>query len=252
MTKSYQIQIGEKILTVVVSDEREALLAAQAAGRAVLGVGKSCEGLEIPAVAQDWSCVSRRMAEQTARRKERLPWIICTGERVTVREASQEDWRALQCWGPFREWPDQEAFQAYIDGQYSFYEYGLWLIEEKNTGLLLGRAGVWNPDEETCRRLEEAGEQSETYLELGYEVFSPYQGQGFAAEACRAVMAYADWELECRLCARIRPDNLPSLKLAERLGFKRLREPNETNFSLIPSHRDSEEIQWPSLYVWSC
>ena len=53
MTKNYQIRIEGQTFTVVVSDEKEALLAAQAAGRAVLGVGKSCEGVEIPAVAQD-------------------------------------------------------------------------------------------------------------------------------------------------------------------------------------------------------
>ena len=73
MTKNYQIRIEGQTFTVVVSDEKEALLAAQAAGRAVLGVGKSCEGVEIPAVAQDWSCVSLKLAEQIARRKAELP-----------------------------------------------------------------------------------------------------------------------------------------------------------------------------------
>lgn len=249
MTKNYQIRIEGQTFTVVVSDEKEALLAAQAAGRAVLGVGKSCEGVEIPAVAQDWSCVSLKLAEQIARRKAELPWIICAGERVTVREAAKSDWNGLIKWGPFKEWPDQAAFQAYIDGQYKFYEYGLWLIEEKKTGLLLGRAGVWNPDEETCRRLKAAGEESGEYLELGYEVFSPYRGKDFAKEACQAIMAYADWELECRLCVRIWPDNLPSLSLAEKLGFRRLREPEA---SFIPPHKGSGETLWPFLYVWSC
>ena len=62
-------------------------------------------------------------------------------------------------------------------------------------------------------------------------------------------MTYADWELECRLCVRIWPDNLSSLNLAEKLGFRRLREP-EARF--IPPHKGSGEILWPSLYVWSC
>ena len=252
MTRDYQIEIDGQIYPVTVSDEKEALLAAQAAGRAVLGVGEGCWDLRLPAAAKDWGCVSWKMAEQTARRKAGLPWTICTGDRIRIREAGRRDWEGLKQRGPFPEWPDQETFQAYLEGQYGFYEYGIWLIEEKETRLLLGRAGLWNPGETVCRRLEAAGEEKNAYLELGYEIFLPYRRRGFAKEACRLIMDYADWELESCLCLQVSPDNLPSRNLAQALGFRLLKEPAQDQLPSTYFHRGSGETRWPFLYVWSC
>lgn len=255
MTKTCEISIEGQIYKVCVSDEPEALLAAYAAGGAVLGVGEDCAAAcpGIPVFIQSWDKVSReqlnQIAERLVCRKLGLPWIICRTERLTIREATGEDWEKL---GPF--WNEnvltgsgaaafnsREELEAYISCQYKFYEYGLWVLEEKETGRMIGAAGVWNPEEEVCRRLKNAGELPEEYLEMGYQVFSPYQRRGFAREACRAVMAYTDWELECKLCLQIHPDNHPSLNLARSLGFR----------PLIP-HTDTEETQWPYQFVWSC
>ena len=58
--------------------------------------------------------------------------------------------------------------------------------------------------------------------ELGWGVTSEFQGQGFAREGLEAVLTYVDTVLaEPRTVCMISPDNAPSLKLAERVGYIR-------------------------------
>lgn len=57
-------------------------------------------------------------------------------------------------------------------------------------------------------------------VELGYMVLSPYRRQGLAAEAVRALLAWAGAEQGVtRFQACINPDNAPSLNLIRKLGF---------------------------------
>lgn len=259
MVVPYEIFIDGKQTMVCVSDEPEALLSALADGRAVLGVGEDCAGKcpQVPVFVKDWDSLRPVTVERAARRKLGLPWNICKTRRLLVREAKEEDWEGMRAAAGAGDpaaaekdslfaFPDPEAFRAYIRHQYPFFEYGLWVLEDKKTGLLAGRAGLWNPGEVLCRRLEEAGERPEEYLELGYELFPAWRGRGLAEEACRAIMAYGDWELECKLCAQAEADNQASLRLLKKLGFWRLSEA-----SAIP-RRDSGETPPPYLYVWSC
>lgn len=56
---------------------------------------------------------------------------------------------------------------------------------------------------------------------LGYKIDGDHQGQGFAAEACRAAIPvmFSNYKIH-RIEARVSPDNLPSIKLLERLNFR--------------------------------
>lgn len=67
--------------------------------------------------------------------------------------------------------------------------------------------------------------------ELGYTVFEPDRGRGYATEAAVALM---DWALRAhgvtRFVLSISPGNVPSLRLARRLGFAR-----------VGSHIDEED-----------
>jgi RimJ/RimL family protein N-acetyltransferase len=57
-------------------------------------------------------------------------------------------------------------------------------------------------------------------LEIGYTVFSPYRGQGFATEAATALLDWARRERGIRhFIASVSPDNEPSLAVTRRLGF---------------------------------
>ena len=68
-------------------------------------------------------------------------------------------------------------------------------------------------------------------VELGYTVFANYRRQGYAREACQALMRWAhDEQGVVRFVVSIRPDNIPSRRLADRFGFRR-----------VGSHIDDED-----------
>lgn len=76
-----------------------------------------------------------------------------------------------------------EYQKAYIENMYRFYGYGMWLVFEKKTGTLIGRAGV------------EHREELNGDMELGYAIRTSFQQQGYAYEVCQAIMQYAGEEL---------------------------------------------------------
>lgn len=57
-------------------------------------------------------------------------------------------------------------------------------------------------------------------LEVGYTVFAPYRRRGYATEAVRALLSWATAEGVDRFLASVGPDNIPSLALVRRLGFR--------------------------------
>ena len=58
--------------------------------------------------------------------------------------------------------------------------------------------------------------------ELGYIFAAEVHGQGYAGEACRALLEWADGTLEAdETVAIISIGNDPSIRLAERLGYER-------------------------------
>ena len=94
-------------------------------------------------------------------------------------------------------------------GHWALRGYGMWALEDKATGALVGRAGFLNPE-------------GWPGFELGWTLGRPHWGRGYATEAARRALDYAFRELgEPRVISLIRPANLPSIRVAERLGEKR-------------------------------
>src|SRR5712691_1741061 len=58
--------------------------------------------------------------------------------------------------------------------------------------------------------------------EIGYTVFAPFRGRGFAKEAARALVAWAFDQGETEVYASVSPDNAPSLAVVKSLGFKQV------------------------------
>jgi ribosomal-protein-alanine N-acetyltransferase len=59
-------------------------------------------------------------------------------------------------------------------------------------------------------------------LELGWMIARPFWQRGYATEAVRALIGHCISALEAhRIEAHIEPDNVASVRLAERLGFQR-------------------------------
>lgn len=168
---------------------------------------------------EDFAEVGLPFLRRVYERHHGLPWTICETERCVIREFSMEYLDALFALyagkgmtdyiEPLYEYErEREYQQAYIRNMYRFYGYGMWIVCERETGRLIGRAGV------------EPREELDGELELGYAVGTPYQRQGYAKEVCRAVIAYVKEELEVqRLNCLIEEGNVVSEHLAEKLGF---------------------------------
>ena len=105
-------------------------------------------------------------------------------------------------------------------GQWPYTGFGYWIAETKADRTVVGQLGF--ADFKRDMQPSIAGEP-----ELGY-VFAPgVHGQGVASEACAAALVWADANLEASSYpAIISPENEASIRLAEKLGFRR--EPDAT------------------------
>jgi RimJ/RimL family protein N-acetyltransferase len=99
---------------------------------------------------------------------------------------------------------------AMLAGHWVLRGYGLWAVEHE--GELVGRIGLWRPE-------------GWPGLELGWLLARPAWGQGYATEAARAAMEWAWSELDDdQLISIIAHENVASLRVAQRLGMRPLRE----------------------------
>ena len=97
---------------------------------------------------------------------------------------------------------------ALMIGHWHLRGYGPWAIEEKSSGRLLGRLGLFNP----------VGWPG---FELGWVLGREFWGRGYATEGARRALDYAFTELDKdHVISCIHPDNAPSIRVAERLGEK--------------------------------
>lgn len=102
--------------------------------------------------------------------------------------------------------PRDEAWRWFATniGHWLLHGYGFWTVTEG--GALRGIVGLWYPD-------------GWPEPELGWVMFAGAEGRGIAAEAARAVRAYAYEKLGfSTLVSLIVPGNVRSIALAERLG----------------------------------
>ena len=94
-----------------------------------------------------------------------------------------------------------------------------WAVELKSDGRMVGHLGFFDREREMTRAW--SGNR-----EMGWIFDRSVHGQGIALEACQAALEWAEREFgpSEKSCAIISTDNIPSMKLAERLGF--VREPD--------------------------
>jgi len=97
-------------------------------------------------------------------------------------------------------------------GHWHMRGYGIWGIEEKSTGKFIGRIGLqfldWFED-----------------VELVWMLAKSAWGKGYASEGTRAAIEFGLNRLALsRITAVIHQENIPSIRLAERLGMEREKE----------------------------
>jgi len=99
-------------------------------------------------------------------------------------------------------------------GLYDREGFGLWVVRLRGTGEFVGDCGL------TPQEVEGV-----TDIEVGYHVRADLQGHGYATEAAAACHDHARDVLGVpRLIAIIHPDNVPSQRVAEKIGLSHERD----------------------------
>ncbi len=100
-------------------------------------------------------------------------------------------------------------------GMWSLLGIGMWAVERKSDRSLIGHLGFFDFQRDMSPSI--TGEP-----EMGW-IFNPRaQGQGYATEACMAALDWFDrTQPPASIPAIIACENVRSMLLAERLGFKR-------------------------------
>lgn len=206
----------------IVTDNSQIEIANQA-GVATVGffVDGSSEFLHTNYVVLNLEEIDQEYFDRVRMRYHGIPWIIGETQRCIIREFSMEDLDKLfqlyekpnmtDFMEPLFEYEEEKEYQrAYIKHMYGYYEYGMWLVFDKRTKELIGRAG-----------LEHRDYSDGSELELGYMIAPEYQGLGYATEVCRFVIDYAweNTEFEKINCL-IDENNIASIGLTQKLGFK--------------------------------
>jgi RimJ/RimL family protein N-acetyltransferase len=97
---------------------------------------------------------------------------------------------------------------AYWVGHWELRGFGQWALIERETGRLVGRAGLLEPD-------------AWPGVEVGWLVAREHWGRGFAPEAGRASMEWAREELGLtHIISLIEDANERSARVAEKLGME--------------------------------
>jgi RimJ/RimL family protein N-acetyltransferase len=116
--------------------------------------------------------------------------------------------------GRFMGTPDRQWLVEWVEGnerEWAELGYGRMVVLDRADGCFLGRTGL--------KRWPRFGE-----TEVGWALRPEARGRGLATEAARAVLEWSErFELPY-VTAMIRPDNAPSIAVAERLGLGPMRE----------------------------
>ena len=145
--------------------------------------------------------------------------LILQTRRLTLRELEKEDVGALRpilqdplvmyAWehaftdAEIRDWIETNRVRYQTDG------CGYWAAQEPETGRVAGMLGLLME--------EVAGERR---LGLGYLLRRDCWGMGYATEGARALLEAFQKRNASEVIAEIRPENMPSRRVAERLGMR--------------------------------
>ena len=94
-----------------------------------------------------------------------------------------------------------------VIGHWELRGYGFYAVVERATGQTIGRLGFWYPEGWPA-------------FEMGWALAHSHWGQGFAAEATRALLPIAFGTMDqARVVSLILPANTRSIAVAQRLGM---------------------------------
>jgi len=151
---------------------------------------------------------TERVRLRAWRKDDREKYFSILQEPAVFRHFGPEPMGMEECW--------RRLMAA--TGSWQLNGFGGWAVDRKDDGKLLGMTALFT----AWRGLDpEFGEEPE----MGWIFATEAHGKGLAGEACRAVLDWAQTNLDpTPIWAIIAPANEPSLSLAGKLGFERLHE----------------------------
>lgn len=136
------------------------------------------------------------------------------GGRLSTREES---------WG---------RLQRYV-GHWALNGFGFWAVEEKATGAYAGELGFAD------FRRQGLAEHFRGAPEMGWALAPAFHGKGYAREALTAALAWGGEKFGAvRIVCIIDPDNAPSIRTAEAIGFRRFAEAHYHDAPTLVFERD--------------
>ena len=154
--------------------------------------------------------------------------FVCESERVFLRPYTQADFAALHrilsdkktmyAWG--NGFSKKES-EEWLEKQLAHYQqcgFGIWAIVEKQSGKIIGNAGLNHTEISLKGKTQEV-------VEIGYLLHRDFWGKGYGSEAARICAKYGfeTLGLEEVYCL-IKEDNLSSLKVAKKLSMQKVGE----------------------------
>ncbi len=147
------------------------------------------------------------------------PWEVIKTDRLIIRETTIEDvdefyrlYREPEMTkymeGLFENPEDEKRYQKdYIEKVYGLMGFGVWTVVRAEDNTVIGRAGY-------------SIRNGFDNIELGFLIGKEYQRQGYAYEACKAILEYGKKVL-CleNVQALVKKENEVSIRLCKKLGF---------------------------------
>ena len=124
-------------------------------------------------------------------------------------------------------------------GHWALMGYGFWALEEKASRKFVGEVGLADLKRTMNPSLGDTPES-------GWILASEFHGKGYATEAMRAVIAWSDENFGAvRTACLIHPDNGPSMRVAEKLGYREYARSNYRDKEVIILERLAAESVRP-------
>ena len=213
---------------MVIEDSENGCKSAKSAGITCIGYYNPDSGdqdlEQAYAVVEGYEEIDCTFMEKIYCHSHHFPAVVCETGRLLIREMKKEDIPRLMeicsqetsrdaCEGVARPLSEElEGFETYRSYMYELCDMGYWSVLKKDTGEIIGRAGIepkfWNG--------------KKTVVELGYIIDEKYRRQGYAYEACQGIIRESAKRGAVYLHCRIKSGNKASINLAEKLGFQKI------------------------------
>ena len=161
--------------------------------------------------------------ESPAIRSQRLDLISLTPE-LLQRTLDRDHAAAEQCLGlsiPTDWYQNRELIELRLQQLQQEPAYKPWCLRaigQRQNRTMVGFVGF-----HTRPGAEYLSEIAPNGVEFGYTVFAPFRRQGYAREACAALMNWACQEQQvCEFVVTISPENIASTRLAQEFGFEQV------------------------------